>query len=143
MKSVVKKFDELTTREVYELLKARAEIFVVEQNCPYQDMDGKDFDSLHVFYEDGGKVIACLRMFQKDSETVQFGRILTLEHGNGLGRALMEQAVKIVKDSTNDKKIYLEGQTYCIDFYKKFGFEVTSDEFILDGIPHVKMELKL
>ena len=143
MNLVIKKFDRLTAREVYELLKARAEIFVVEQNCPYQDMDDKDFDSVHIFYEDGGKVIACLRVFQKDDETVQFGRILTLEHGNGLGRALMEQAIKFVKDSKSAKRIYLEGQTYCTGFYEKFGFEVTSAEFMLDGIPHVKMELKL
>ena len=143
MNLVIKKFDELTAREVYELLKARAEIFVVEQNCPYQDMDGKDYDSVHIFYEDGGKVIACLRVFQRNADTVQFGRILTLKHGDGLGRALMEQALKFVKDTAKAKKIYLEGQTYCIGFYEKFGFEVTSDEFILDGIPHVTMQLKL
>ncbi|MCR5294860.1 MAG: GNAT family N-acetyltransferase, partial [Lachnospiraceae bacterium] len=63
MKTVTKFFDELTTRELYEILKTRAEIFVVEQDCPYQDLDGRDYESLHFFYEDGGRVIAYLRAY--------------------------------------------------------------------------------
>lgn len=73
-------FDTLTTKELYEILKARAEIFVVEQNCVYQDMDDKDYSSLHVFYEDNGRIVAYLRAFFKDEDTVQIGRVLTLKH---------------------------------------------------------------
>ena len=145
MNLVIKKFDELTNTELYELLKARFEVFVVEQNCVYQDMDDTDYDSLHIFCEQDKKVIAYLRMFPKkdDADTLQIGRVLTVNHGRGLGAKIMEQAIKVAKDSTSATKIYLEGQTYCTGFYEKFGFKVISDEFILDGIPHVKMQLKL
>ena len=85
MNLVTKFFDELTTLELYEILKARAEIFVVEQNCIYQDLDDKDYNSLHVFYEVDGKVTAYLRAFIKEEGVVQIGRVLTVEHGTGLG----------------------------------------------------------
>jgi ElaA protein len=85
MKVVSKFFGELTTVELYELLKARAEIFVVEQNCVYQDLDDKDYRSLHVFYEEEKKVTAYLRAFVIEEGVVQMGRVLTREHGRGLG----------------------------------------------------------
>ena len=83
MKLIAKFFHELTTIELYELLKARSEIFVVEQNCIYQDMDDKDYDSIHVFYQESGKVVAYLRAFLKEKDVVQLGRVLTVEHGTG------------------------------------------------------------
>ena len=143
MNLVIKKFDELTTTEVYEILKARSEIFVVEQNCVYQDMDDKDYKSLHIFYEQDGKVVAYLRVFHKDNDTIQIGRVLTAQHGKGLGRKLMEAAIQTVKNTFSGTKVYLESQTYATGFYKKFGFEITSGEFPVDGIEHVSMELKL
>ncbi len=82
MKLVVKYFDDLTTKELYELLKARISIFVLEQNRVYQDLDDKDYHSLHVFFEDNGEVVACLRAFLKEDNVVQIGRVLTLYHGN-------------------------------------------------------------
>lgn len=89
-----KYFGELTTKELYEILKARAEIFVVEQNCVYQDLDGIDYECLHVFYEEeDGKVTAYLRAFFKDDDTVQMGRVLTLRHGTGLGGRLLKEGI--------------------------------------------------
>ena len=85
-------FKELNTTELYELLKARSEIFVVEQNCVYQDLDDRDYESLHVFYEEDGKVIAYLRAFRKEEETVQIGRVLTVKHGTGLGGKLLKES---------------------------------------------------
>ena len=92
MKLVSKYFHELTTTELYELLKARAEIFVVEQTCVYQDLDDLDYNGLHVFYEENGKVLAYLRAFPKIAEegTVQMGRFLTMNHGTGLGGRLLQ-----------------------------------------------------
>ena len=84
MEIKAKFFHELTTKELYEILKARTEIFVLEQNCVYQDMDDKDYGSLHVFYEEDGKVIAYLRAFSKEAGIIQMGRVLTLQHGKGL-----------------------------------------------------------
>ena len=145
MKLIVKEFNELTTKELYELLKARAEIFVVEQNCVYQDLDDIDYNSIHIFYEKEDRVIAYLRAFRKKNETntIQIGRVLTLEHGNGLGRKLIQNGIKAIKDKTNGTKIFMEAQQYATGFYEKFGFKIISDEFLEDGIPHVAMELEL
>ena len=143
MKPVVKYFNELTTTELYEILKSRAEIFVVEQNCIYQDLDDKDYHSLHIFYESEGKVVAYLRAFIKDSVTniVQIGRVLTLTHGTGLGSKLLKESISIIQKEMNPSSIYIEAQCYAIDFYEKEGFVVSSDEFLEDGIPHVEMIL--
>jgi len=143
MKPVVKYFNELTTTELYEILKSRAEIFVVEQNCIYQDLDDKDYHSLHIFYESEGKVVAYLRAFIKDSVTniVQIGRVLTLTHGTGLGGKLLKESISIIQKEMNPSSIYIEAQCYAIGFYEKEGFVVSSDEFLEDGIPHVEMIL--
>ena len=101
-------FSELSTTELYELLKARAEIFVVEQNCVYQDLDDKDYVSLHIFYEENGKVTAYLRAFQKDEETVQVGRVLTVKHGTGLGGKLLREGIQQIQSLMKPKRIYIE-----------------------------------
>ena len=144
MNLVTKFFQELSTTELYELLKVRAEIFVVEQNCVYQDLDDKDYHSLHIFYEKQGKVIAYLRAFEKDAstKTVQMGRVLTLTHGTGLGSTLLKEGIKQIKENFNPSAIYIEAQCYATGFYEREGFVICSDEFLEDGIPHVEMILK-
>ena len=141
MKLVSKFFDELSTKELYELLKSRAEIFVVEQNCIYQDLDDKDYQSLHVYYETGGKVIAYLRAFWKEEDVIQIGRVLTMERGKGYGRKLLSAGLEEIKHKFQPKKLYLEAQCYAIGYYEREGFQVCSETFLEDGIPHVKMEL--
>ena len=143
MNLVIKKFNELTTIELYEILKARAEVFVVEQNCVYQDLDDRDYNSLHAFLEDEGKVKAYLRAFIKDANagTVQIGRVLTTVRGTGLGLDILKIGIEAAKKEFCADKIYIEAQTYAIGFYEKIGFKVISDEFLEDGIPHVSMEL--
>lgn len=136
-------FSELTTTELYEILKAREEIFVVEQNCVYQDLDNKDYDSLHVFYEEDGIVTAYMRAFFKDDTTVQMGRVLSLRRGAGLGGRLLREGIIQIKDKMNPKRIYIEAQCYATGYYEREGFSVCSDEFLEDGIPHVQMILEL
>jgi len=143
MELKVKFFNELTTRELYEMLKARAEIFVVEQNCVYQDLDDKDYTSLHVFYEEAEKVAAYLRAFSKDEETVQIGRVLTLNHGTGLGGRLLKAGIDQIREKMHPKQNYIEAQCYATGYYAREGFEICSDGFLEDGIPHVQMVLKL
>lgn len=138
-----KLFHELRTNELYEILKARAEIFVVEQNCVYQDLDGKDINSLHVFHEEDRKVTAYLRAFMKDDETAQMGRVLTLNHGTGLGGRLLKEGIKEIREKLRPKRIYIESQCHAIGFYEREGFRVCSEEFLEDGIPHVQMILEL
>ena len=145
MKLTAKFFDELTTSELYEILKARAAIFVVEQNCVYQDIDGVDIRSLHVFYESDGAVEAYLRLFPTPGEegTVQMGRVLTVHHGLGHGGRLLKDGIRLARDRMNAKKIFLEAQCYAVGYYAREGFRICSEEFLEDGIPHVAMELIL
>lgn len=143
MRLVTKFFDELTTAELYELLKARAKIFVVEQNCVYQDLDDKDYDSLHIFYEESGKVVAYLRAFLKENGIVQVGRVLTVEHGTGLGGKLLKAGIDCIKEKYCPRKIFIEAQCYAVGYYEREGFQICSEEFLEDGIPHVQMELIL
>lgn len=135
-------FPELTTRELYEILKARAEIFVVEQNCVYQDLDDMDYQSLHVFFEEDGAVTAYLRAYEKDDNTVQMGRVLTRRHGTGLGGKLLREGIAQVRERFNPGRAYIEAQCYAVGYYEREGFRVCSEEFFEDGIPHVGMELR-
>lgn len=137
-----KYFDELSTKELYEILRARAEIFVVEQNCVYQDLDGIDYESLHVFAEEGGKVTAYLRAFFKDENTVQMGRVLTLRHGEGLGGKLLREGIAQIRNRMQPAKICIDAQCYATGFYEREGFRICSEEFLEDGIPHVQMVLR-
>ena len=145
MELIVKHFNELSTTELYEILKTRFEIFVTEQECIYQDLDDKDQDAIHVFCYNAGRVAGCLRVFMRDAKNgvAQIGRVVTLEHGKGIGGEILRKGVEVAKKSFNAKKIYLEAQVYAIGYYAKEGFEVVSDEFMEDGIPHVKMELQV
>lgn len=143
MEFTVKYFDELTLDELYEILKARSQIFVVEQKCMYQDIDGTDRRSLHIFYRENEKAIAYMRAFYKDADTVQVGRVLTLEHGLGHGALLLENGIMAIKEKMKPKKIFIEAQTYAIGFYERVGFVKVSEEFLDVGIPHVGMELDL
>lgn len=145
MDLISKRFNELTNRELYEILKSRSEIFVMEQNIHYQDIDDIDYNSLHCFFMEDNKIIAYLRAFyQKDNKNiVRIGRVLTIKHGNGIGKCLMEQSIKTIKEKMNCKKICMNSQKHAIGFYEKFGFNVTSDEFLEAGVVHVVMELEL
>lgn len=135
-------FQELTTKELYEILKSRAEIFVVEQNCVYQDLDDRDDRSLHVFYEkENGRVTAYLRAFMREEGCVQMGRVLTLEHGTGLGGKILQDGIAQIRERMHAEKIYIEAQCYAVGYYEREGFRVCSEEFLEDGIPHVGMEL--
>jgi len=145
MNLIVKKFNELTTKELYEILKARSEIFIMEQNIHYIDMDNVDYKSLHCFFMEENKVIAYLRAFyqENDKDIVRIGRVLTLQHGNGIGNELLEKSLVAIKDKMKCKKICMDAQKHAIGFYEKFGFEVVSKDFIEEGVVHVVMELNL
>lgn len=145
MKFIAKSFQELTTTELYEILKARTEIFVVEQQITYQDMDDVDYRSLHCFLQENNTVIAYLRAYYKNESdgAVQIGRVLTLQHGKGIGKKLMEESMSAIHSRMKCSKFCMEAQKYAIGFYEKLGFQVTSEEFMEAGIVHVAMELVL
>ncbi len=142
---VIRSFSELTTRELYEILRVRAEVFVVEQNCVYQDLDEKDQESLHLFYEKEGRIQAYLRVFMRKEEEklAQIGRVLTVARGTGLGTAILKDGLSAAKKYLGAEEVYIEAQCYATGYYEKAGFQITSEEFLEDGIPHVEMRVRL
>ena len=143
MDCIVKTFDQLTSREVYEILQVRTAVFVVEQTCPYQEVDGVDYDAWHVFLRDDRGIRAYLRAFRRDETTAQIGRVLTLDRGNGLGMEVLRAGIRTVREKMGVEKIFIEAQTYTIEFYGRVGFRVAGEEFLEDDIPHVPMILDL
>lgn len=141
MNWILKHFSELSNRELYEILRVRVSVFVVEQTCPYQEIDEADFDAYHLFLTDeSGHIRAYLRIFEKDTDFVRLGRILTTERGTGLGLKLIFEGMRVSETLYGRRRFYVEAQSYAIGFYEKAGFRVVSEEFLEDGIPHVKME---
>lgn len=141
---MIKSFEELTLKELYEILKVRAEIFVVEQNIVYQDCDDIDYRSFHVFYKDENeRITAYLRLFYKLDEpgTVRVGRALTRKHGEGLGGKILKEGIEFAFEKMKAIRLFMDAQEHAIGFYEKYGFRVISDRFIEEDIYHVEMEL--
>ena len=136
-----KLFSELTTEELYELLRIRSEVFVVEQNCVYQDMDGDDQASVHLWLTDQDRVVALCRVCPAGThmKEVSIGRVITTERGKGYGKRIMLAGIEAAKEHFDATTIEIEAQEYAKGFYEQVGFRQSSDPFILDGIPHIKM----
>ena len=143
MNWTIKTFDELTGREIYEILRSRAEVFVKEQKINCVDPDGVDYKSWHIFAMEGDRVCAYLRAFKDGEDTIKIGRVLTLVHGKGTGTQLMKYAISELKAKTGCKKIIMDAQSHAISFYQRLGFTITSEEYLEEGIPHVDMELSM
>ena len=141
METVVKKFEELTLEELYEILKARAEVFVVEQNCPYQDLDEVDKDAYHVYLKEGGNIVAYLRVIDKGKrlDEVSIGRVISLKRRCGLGKKLMEIGLRTAKEKFGADRVKIGAQVQAKAFYESCGFEQISGEYLEDGIPHIYM----
>ena len=141
MKLCIKRFYELSVEELYAILKLRVNVFVVEQNCPYPELDDRDQEAVHVWLEDMNGIHAYLRIMDRgvESEHVSIGRVIAAERHNGLGTRILSEGVRIAKDMFQADTVYLEAQVYSIPFYQSLEFEVVSEEFLEDGIPHVKM----
>lgn len=141
----VKQFDELTPEELYEIIKTRFDIFVIEQNIMCRDLDDVDKTALHVFCRnEDGRVTGYLRVFWNDraAGVAQIGRVVTLFHGIGIGGPLLTKGIDVARQM-GAASILLHSQEYAIGYYAKQGFEVTSDTFLEDTIPHVEMVLRL
>ena len=141
MKFVVKEFSELSLEELYEILKARSQIFILEKNMHCLDMDGMDPMAKHFFLEEDGSVLAYLRAFYADDSkmTVKIGRVLSITHGVGLGAALMQKASADIKENMKCKRIGVDSQKSAVGFYEKMGIKPISGEFLEAGVIHIKM----
>jgi ElaA protein len=136
---IAKSFTELNNAELYEIVRARQEVFLMEQNIVCRDFDGIDYDALHCFLWDGARVLAYLRAFEEDNGQVKIGRVLSLTHGVGHGRLLMEEAMPKIQENFGCDKIFLHSQKHAEGFYEKLGFTRLGEEFLEEGIPHVEM----
>ena len=143
MEYKAKFFDQLETKELYEILKARLDVFLIEQKIHYQDLDDLDYESLHCFYVDNGKIEGYLRAFQVESGVVKIGRVLARKRRNGLGTRLLKNSINEIKKKFNAKKIITDAQKHAEGFYIKNGFKTVGEDFLEEGIVHVKMEIEL
>jgi len=144
-----KHFNELTNRELYDMLQLRAEIFVVEQTCIYNDLDGLDKEATHIIVKNDGKneIIAASRLLKPGTRFPDFsiGRVVVKQNmrSTGLGIRMMDEAKKFMMEQWNAKIIKVSAQKYLQKFYENLGFSVKTEEYIEDGIPHVGMVFRL
>ncbi len=140
----IKHFKQLSPEEFYQWTQLRLEVFVVEQNCPYQDLDGKDLSSYHVLGKANGRVLAGSRLLPPGLSYEGFasiGRVVThpeIRH-TGAGRLVMKQSLSYCESFFEGSAIKISAQSYLIRFYESFGFEKTGEEYLEDNIPHWAM----
>lgn len=143
MEWIIKTYDELTKDELYEILKKRIDVFVVEQNCPYDEIDNRDKDSYHIFLKKHMNVIAYLRILEPgiSFENISIGRVLVdkNQRGNGLAIEMMNKAIDFIINNLRYNIIRISAQEYLIGFYENLGFEKVSNVYLEDDIPHVEM----
>ncbi len=140
----IKPFPELSTNELYEMLQLRSEVFVVEQNCIYQDIDGKDQKAIHVLGYSDGILVACSRLFKpKDYfEYASIGRVIVKEsyRDKKLGHELMRVSIDAITTLFQETKITISAQLYLQKFYESHGFVVVGESYLEDDIPHIEMK---
>jgi ElaA protein len=144
MEFITKYFSEFTIHELYEILQLRSEVFVVEQDCVYQDLDGKDTKALHVFAQKNNKIIAYTRIFKPGEyfEFASIGRVVvaTNKRKFGYGHDLIKASIAAIKTHFNVEEITISAQVYLQKFYESHGFKKVGEGYLEDGIPHIRMD---
>jgi len=139
----VKKFNELTIDQLYELLQLRSQVFVVEQDCVYQDIDSKDQKSLHILGLKNNKIIAYTRIFKPGDyfNEASIGRVVVAENERKFkyGHQIMKASINAIAAHFNTATIIISAQTFLKKFYNNLGFNQIGDGYLEDGIPHIKM----
>jgi Predicted acyltransferase len=140
----IKPFNELSAVELYQILQLRSEVFVVEQNCVYQDIDGKDQKAIHVIGEFEGQIVAYCRIFDKGNyfDQASIGRVIVKENfrDRKWGHDLIKEAIGAIENHYDESQITISAQLYLKKFYENHGFLQTSEEYLEDGIPHIEMK---
>lgn len=145
MELVVKHFSELSVKELFEIYKLRVSVFVVEQKCPYQEVDDADLAAYHLWLKDENGIEAYARVLPQGVafQTAAIGRVIAVKRRRGLGNKIVEAAINVAKEKLHADIITIEAQVYARSLYEKCGFRQTSEEFLEDGIPHIQMQLNL
>lgn len=140
----IKRFNELSLIELYNLLQLRSEVFVVEQNCVYQDIDGKDEKAIHLIGTYGEEIVAYVRIFKPGDyfEKASIGRVVVKQkyRDRKWGYDLMQKAIAVTKSELNETNITISAQLYLKKFYENLGFVQTSERYLEDDIPHIEMK---
>lgn len=140
----IKRFNELSSQELYNLLQLRSEVFVVEQNCVYQDIDGKDAKAIHLLGSYNGEIVAYVRIFKPGDyfEQASIGRVVVKQNyrDRKWGYDLMNKAIQATEEVFNETKITISAQLYLKKFYENLGFIQTSEMYLEDDIPHIEMK---
>ena len=141
--TITKTFYELDTEDLYQILRLRSEVFVVEQDCVYQDIDNKDQNAIHLYYKENNEILAYTRIFKAGNyyENPCIGRVVVSKknRGNDLGKKIMIDSMEYIKQNIKGKKIELSAQKYLDKFYKDLGFYKIGEDYLEDGIPHQRM----
>ena len=141
--TVVKKYSELSIEELYQILRLRSEVFVVEQDCIYQDLDNKDQISVHIFIKEKHEIVAYTRIFKSGDyyKNPSIGRVVVSKkkRGKELGKKIMISSIDYIKENLKGDKIELSAQKYLDKFYKDLGFYKIGEDYLEDGIPHQRM----
>ncbi|WP_017726826.1 GNAT family N-acetyltransferase [Halalkalibacterium ligniniphilum] len=139
----LKAFQELSLDELYEIIKLRINVFVVEQTCPYQELDDFDRDAVHLCAWEHGRLVAYARILKAGSKynEASIGRVIVnpVDRSRGFGKMLFRRALNYCTEVLNETKVKIQAQTYLRAFYGSFGFQEISDVYDEDGIPHVDM----
>jgi ElaA protein len=147
MSWTLKRFDDLTNMELYIILKERTTVFVVEQNCPYPEVDGKDPLSYHLFKEENGEIIAYLRVLPAgvSYQEASIGRVLVKKEyrGRGIAEELLRRGLDFIHGELNENTVKIQAQEYLKKFYGSFGFKAITETYLEDNIPHVDMLLQI
>ncbi|MEI3085778.1 MAG: GNAT family N-acetyltransferase [Oscillospiraceae bacterium] len=145
MELIVKHFSELSAEELFEIYKLRVSVFIVEQSCPYQDIDDADKSAYHVWLRDEDGIEAYARVLPAGVAfpTAAFGRVIAVKRRCGLGTKIVAAAIETARDKLGADMITIEAQVYARSLYENLGFRQTSEEFLEDGIPHIQMQLEL
>lgn len=132
----------LSTIELIDIMRERIKVFVVEQNCPYQEVDEEDENALHVMLKDQNKLVAYTRIIEREND-ISFGRVLVTEkyRKQQYGKQIVRQTIDEIKKRYKSAIIKISGQAHLQKFYESFGFECVSESYLEDGIPHVSLEL--
>ncbi|MFZ7216373.1 GNAT family N-acetyltransferase [Avibacterium avium] len=138
----VKTFAELSTAELFAIYQIRTAVFVVEQQCAYQEVDHWDQSAVHFWQEFDGKICAYCRIIPQD-DGVHIGRVIVAQHarGKGLAKELVRQALDYCQQHWTTQPVLIQAQIYLRNFYQSFGFQAISTEYLEDGIPHLDMKL--
>lgn len=144
MQLIVKSTQELSNFELTKIFEERTRVFVVEQECPYQEIDEHDTDAKHVILKNEHNIVAYTRIIEEQN-TISFGRVLVSKNyrGNNYGRQILEETIKYIKEHSNKEKINISAQTYLQSFYESFGFIKMSEMYLEDGIPYIDMILNI